>query len=90
MSNALQQEEEFGLKALECERIAAELAGKDEPFHRIHLDLAAKWREKAGAGLPPGDAAANLLLDYRRRIAGEDVSRGGLMFVCRNGLAQLG
>jgi hypothetical protein len=47
MSNALQQEEECELKALECERIAAELAGKDEPFHRIHLDLAAKWREKA-------------------------------------------
>jgi hypothetical protein len=47
MSERVQQEEECELKALECERIAAGLATKDEPFHRIHLDLAAKWREKA-------------------------------------------
>jgi hypothetical protein len=44
---ALGREEECEPKALECERIAAELAAKNEPFHRIHLDLAAKWREKA-------------------------------------------
>jgi hypothetical protein len=64
MSNAPQQEEECELKALECERIAAELAGKDEPFHRIHLDLAAKWREKAagmaGARRRRGQASAGL------------------------------
>ena len=41
------QEEECELKAIECERIAANLADEDEPFRRIHLDLAAKWREKA-------------------------------------------
>ena len=44
---ALGREEEYELKALECERVAAELAAKDQPLHRIHLDLAAKWREKA-------------------------------------------
>jgi hypothetical protein len=68
MSERVQQEEECELKALECERIAAGSATKDEPFHRIHLDLAAKWREKA-AGI---GAEANLLFDYRRRIARED------------------
>ena len=42
------QQEECAQKAAECERIAANLANKDdEPFRRIHLDLAAKWREKA-------------------------------------------
>jgi hypothetical protein len=38
--------------------------------------------------LPPlGDAGTNLLLDHRRRIAGEDAPRSGLMFVCRNAIA---
>jgi len=33
------------LKAVECEHIAAKMP--DEPFRRIYLDLAAKWRERA-------------------------------------------
>ena len=33
------------LKAAECEHIAAKMP--DEPFRRIYLDLAAKWRERA-------------------------------------------
>jgi len=36
-------------RAIECEGIAANLANKGESFRRIHLDLAAKWREKAAA-----------------------------------------
>jgi hypothetical protein len=48
MSEGIQQQEECEQKAAECERIAANLADKgDEAFRRLHLDLAAKWREKA-------------------------------------------
>ena len=58
MSN---QQQECEQKAAECERIAANLANKDdEPFRRIHLDLAAKWREKAA-----GIAAARRRGDQR-------------------------
>jgi len=58
MSN---QQEECEQKAAECERIAAILADKDdEPLRRIHLDLAAKWREKAA-----GIAAAKRRGDRR-------------------------
>ena len=79
----LVREEECERKAIECERIAAELAGKDEPFHRIHLD----WRQSGARrrrALPLlSDAEPNLLLESRRRMAGEDAARGGSVFVCR-------
>jgi len=35
------------LKAAECERMAAKMGPESEPFRRIYLDLAAKWRERA-------------------------------------------
>ena len=60
-----------------------EVADEDELFRRIHLDLAAKGRERA-AGMPPSGAETDVLLKFRRRIAGEDAVRGGLVFIRRN------
>jgi hypothetical protein len=38
-------EQECEQKGVDCQRIVAKLAAKN-PFHRVYLDLAAKWREK--------------------------------------------
>jgi hypothetical protein len=57
MSEGVQQEEQCEQKAVECELIAAKLPPEEEPFRRIHLDLAAKWREKS----------AQIAADRRRR-----------------------
>jgi len=83
----MSREEECELKAIEFERIAANLANKDEPFRRIHLDLVAKRRKKRRRPLTQNGAETNVLLELRRRIVGEDAVRGGLVFVGRNALS---
>jgi hypothetical protein len=36
--------------------------------------------------LPPTNAEMSVWLEYRRRIAGEEAARGGLLFASRNAL----
>lgn len=87
MSEGVQQEEQYEQKAIECERVAAKLPPEDQPFRRMYLDLAANGARKRRSLPPIGDAETSALLQCRRRIAGEDAARGGLVFVCRNALA---
>ena len=82
-ANVVHQEKECEQKALECERLAANLPDQGELFSRIHLDLAESGARRRLALPPLSDGETSLLLNYRRRIAGEDAPRGGLMFVCR-------
>jgi hypothetical protein len=65
-------------------RLPSWLTSRSGPRARTWRRSGARRRQ----ALPPlACAEANLLRDFRRRAAGEDAARGGLVFVCRNALA---